>query len=69
MVEEHVFVPRHDGKEREADGWLVGTALDLQREQMLFSVFDAGALADGPIAQASMSRVMPMGLHGIFVPA
>jgi all-trans-8'-apo-beta-carotenal 15,15'-oxygenase len=69
MVEEHVFVPRPDGKGREADGWLVGTALDLQREQMLFSVFDAGALADGPIAQARMSRVMPMGLHGIFVPA
>lgn len=69
MVEEHVFVPRRDGSGREGDGWLVGTALDLGREQMMFSVFDAHRLADGPVAQASMPRVMPLGLHGIFVPA
>jgi carotenoid cleavage dioxygenase len=69
MVEEHLFVPRRDGSGREGDGWLVGTALDLARQQMLFSVFDARRLADGPVAQASMARVMPLGLHGIFVPA
>lgn len=69
MVEEHVFVPRRGGSGREGDGWLVGTALDLKREQMLFSVFDAQALAAGPVAQASMARVMPLGLHGIFVRA
>ena len=69
MVEEHVFVPRRNGSGREGDGWLVGTALDLKREQMLFSVFDAQQLAAGPVAQASMARVMPLGLHGIFVHA
>jgi carotenoid cleavage dioxygenase len=69
MVEEHVFVPRRDGSGREGDGWLVGTALDLAREQMLFSVFDAQRLADGPLAQGTMPRVMPLGLHGIFVAA
>lgn len=69
MVEEHVFVPRRGGSGREGDGWLVGTALDLDRKQMLFSVFDAQHLADGPVAQASMPRVMPLGLHGIFVHA
>jgi carotenoid cleavage dioxygenase len=69
MVEEHVFVPRRGGNLREGDGWLVGTALDLARGQMLFSIFDAQRLADGPLAQASMPRVMPLGLHGIFVPA
>jgi all-trans-8'-apo-beta-carotenal 15,15'-oxygenase len=69
MVEEHVFVPRRHGSGREGDGWLVGTALDLKREQMLFSVFDAQHLADGPVAQASLARVMPLGLHGIFVRA
>ena len=68
MVEEHVFVPRR-GSAREGDGWLVGTALDLKREQMLFSVFDAQRLAAGPLAQATMARVMPLGLHGIFVRA
>ena len=72
MVEEHVFVPSRGGRGssgREGDGWLVGTALDLARGQMLFSVFDAQRLADGPLAQASMPRVMPLGLHGIFVAA
>ncbi|MBX3621640.1 MAG: carotenoid oxygenase family protein [Rhizobacter sp.] len=71
MVEEHVFVPRRasSGAGKEGDGWLVGTALDLKRGQMLFSVFDAQHLRDGPIAQATLPRVMPLGLHGIFVPA
>ncbi|MGE0315386.1 MAG: carotenoid oxygenase family protein [Lautropia sp.] len=69
MVEEHVFVPRREGEGREGDGWLVGTALDLARRQMLFSVFDARRLSDGPVMQATMPRVMPLGLHGIFVPA
>lgn len=68
MVEEHVFVPRR-GSRREGEGWLVGTALDLRRREMLFSVFDAQRLAGGPLAQGRMPRVMPMGLHGIFVPA
>lgn len=69
MVEEHLFVPRRDGSGREGDGWLVGTALDLVRREMVFSVLDARRLADGPVAQARMPRVMPLGLHGIFVPA
>lgn len=69
MVEEHVFVPRPVGSGSEGDGWLVGTALDLERRQMLFSVFDAQRLAAGPIAQGTLARVMPLGLHGIFVPA
>jgi all-trans-8'-apo-beta-carotenal 15,15'-oxygenase len=30
-------------------------------------VFDAQHLADGPMAQGVLPRVMPMGLHGIFV--
>ncbi len=69
MVEEHVFVPNPRGSGREGDGWLVGTALDLKRSAMLFSVFDAQHLADGPIAQGVLTRVMPLGLHAIFVPA
>jgi all-trans-8'-apo-beta-carotenal 15,15'-oxygenase len=67
MVEEHLFVPR-PGTTREADGWLVGTALDLARGRTLFSVFEAQRLADGPVAQAEMPRLMPFGLHAIHVP-
>ena len=69
MVEEHVFVPRPNGRGGEGDGWLLGSALDLKKRQMLFSVFDAQHLADGPIAQGTLARVMPLALHGIFVPA
>lgn len=69
MVEEHVFVPRRNGTGAEGDGWLVGTALDLKRREMLFSVFDATRLRDGPVAQGALARVMPLGLHGILVPA
>lgn len=68
MVEEHLFVPR-PGSTQEGDGWLVGTALDLVKQQMLFSVFDARRLSAGPLAQATLARPMPLGLHGIFVPA
>lgn len=68
LVEEHVFVPR-PGSVREGDGWLVGSALDIRRRQTLFSVFDAQNLAAGPLAQGAMARLMPLGLHGIFVPA
>ena len=67
MVEEHLFVPR-PGSNAEGDGWLLGTALDLKHQQMVWSVFDGRSLAAGPIAQARMDRVMPLGLHGAFVP-
>lgn len=63
MAEEHVFVP---GGER---GWVIGTALDLREQAMKLSVFDAGALADGPLAQATLARVLPLGLHAAWVPA
>lgn len=69
MVEEHIFVPRPRGQGREGEGWVIGTALDLARQQMLLSVFDAQHLGDGPLMQARMDRVMPLGLHAIFVPA
>jgi all-trans-8'-apo-beta-carotenal 15,15'-oxygenase len=65
LVEEHIMVPRAGAPE--GHGWVLGTALDLQRKAMLLSVFDAQHLADGPIAQGVLPRVMPMGLHGIFV--
>lgn len=68
MVEEHVFVPRPGGT-REGDGWLVGTALDLAKGRTLFSVFEAQRLADGPVVQAEMPRLMPLGLHAIHVAA
>ena len=69
MVEEHIFVPRTGRGARDGQGWLVGTALDLRRRAMLFSVFDAQHLAAGPVAQGVLPRVMPLGLHAVFIAA
>jgi carotenoid cleavage dioxygenase len=68
LVEEHVFVPHAArGTPREGEGWLLGSALDVARGETLFSVFDATNLAAGPLAQARMPRLMPLGLHASFV--
>jgi carotenoid cleavage dioxygenase len=67
LVEEHLLVPK-PGSAREDDGWLVGTALDIKKQAMLLSVFAPGRIADGPVAQARMERVVPVGFHGTFVP-
>lgn len=61
ITEEHVFVP---GEAGEVEGWLVGTALDVDRQVSLISVFRAGALADGPVAQAHLPYPVPLGFHG-----
>jgi carotenoid cleavage dioxygenase-like enzyme len=64
MVEEHVFVPDGSGA-----GWVLGTALDLSRRCTVLSCFAADRLADGPMAQATLPRALPLGLHGAFVAA
>ena len=64
LVEEHVFVPDGHGP-----GWVLGTVLDLARKATVLSCFAADALADGPVAQATLLHALPLGLHGVFVPA
>ncbi|MFV0679349.1 carotenoid oxygenase family protein [Ottowia sp.] len=68
IAEEHIVVPRTGKGARASDAWIVGTALDIPRQRMLLSVFDAQHLNGGPIAQASAPRLMPHGLHAIWVP-
>ena len=64
LVEEHVFVPDGD-----TPGWILGTALDVAQKKTLLSCFAADRLADGPVAQATLPRALPLGLHGAFVAA
>lgn len=64
MVEEHVFVP--DGKN---PGWILGTVVDFGQMKTVLSCFAADALADGPVAQATLPYSLPLGLHGVFVAA
>ena len=66
IPEEHVFVPRQVPAD-ETDGWLIGTALDLEAKTTRISVFDAGRLNDGPVAWARLPYPLPLGFHGTFV--
>jgi all-trans-8'-apo-beta-carotenal 15,15'-oxygenase len=70
MVEEHLFIPRKNrSKVNEGAGFLIGTALDTKKRQVLLSIFDAQNLATGPLMQATMDRPMPLGFHGCHVGA
>jgi all-trans-8'-apo-beta-carotenal 15,15'-oxygenase len=66
VAEEHVLIPDLSSASPEAKGWVVGTALDLKKKITVLSVFNAMALRDGPIVQASLPYALPLGLHGVF---
>ena len=68
IPEEHIFVPRR-GATAEAEGWVIGTALDLVRETTQLAAFDAARIGKGPLAVARLPYALPLGFHGIFVPA
>jgi carotenoid cleavage dioxygenase len=65
LVEEHVFVADR-ARPQEGAGWLIGTALDVDRGQTVLSVFDAMRLSAGPLAHARLPYALPLGLHGNF---
>jgi carotenoid cleavage dioxygenase len=64
IAEEHVWVPDGD-----RPGWVMGTAFDYAQKKTVLSCFAADALADGPVAQATLPYALPLGLHGTFVAA
>lgn len=68
LAEEHIFVP-DAGSADEGAGWVIGTALDSRTARTSLNVFDAGRIADGPVARLYADYPLPLGLHGNFVPA
>jgi all-trans-8'-apo-beta-carotenal 15,15'-oxygenase len=66
LAEEHLFVPTPRGKQ--GQGWVIGTSYHMSKRWTQFSVFNAQAIADGPIAQARLPYGLPPGLHGTWVP-
>lgn len=68
IPEEHLFVPG-PGSAPESTGWLMGTFLDLTHGVTGLNVFDATAVASGPIVTARLPYPIPLGLHGRFVSA
>jgi carotenoid cleavage dioxygenase-like enzyme len=68
IAEEHVYVPA-PGSNAPASGWVLGTALHKASGKTTLSVFEANAIAKGPVAQLALPFGLPLGLHGQFVAA
>lgn len=68
VAEEHLLVPK-PGASGELDAWLLGTSFDARRKATVLSVLDAAHIEDGPIAQAVLPYMLPLGFHGNFTPA
>ena len=66
LLEEHILARAHD---EERARWVIGTALDLNAQTTVLSVFEADHIADGPAVQARLPYALPLGLHGAYVPA
>jgi all-trans-8'-apo-beta-carotenal 15,15'-oxygenase len=66
LAEEHVYVP-HPNKTDENAGWVLGTAYHWPTEKTTLSVFNAGQISAGPVAQVQLPYGLPLGLHGQFV--
>jgi len=65
LAEEHLFVPQKGASE--GTGWLLGSSYNWRDRVTSLSVFNASAVADGPIATAALPYHLPLGLHGKFV--
>jgi carotenoid cleavage dioxygenase len=68
VAEEHVFVPK-PGKTGELDAWLLGTTFDARRQATVLNLLDAAHIEDGPVAQAVLPYLLPLGFHGNFTAA
>ncbi len=62
-VSEPVFVPRA-ADSAEGDGWLLATVYRGAEARSDLAVYEAGALADGPVATVPLSHRVPFGFHG-----
>ena len=68
VAEEHILVPK-PGKTGELDAWLLGTTFDARRQATVLNLLDAAHVEDGPIAQAVLPYMLPLGFHGNFTAA
>ncbi len=68
VVEEHVMLPK-PGQRGELDAWLLGTTFDSRAQATVLNLLDASRIEDGPIAQATLPYVLPLGFHGNFTAA
>ncbi len=65
VAEEHIVVPK-PGKTGELDAGLLGTTFDARRQSTVLNLLDAAHVEDGPLAQAVLPYLLPLGFHGNF---
>lgn len=53
---------------REDDGWLLCTVYDAAAGRGTLCIFDAAAVAAGPLARITLPHHLPSGLHGSWSP-
>ncbi|WP_420995765.1 carotenoid oxygenase family protein [Cupriavidus sp. 30B13] len=63
VASEPVFVPRA-ADSAEGDGWLLATVYRGAEKRSDLVVYEAGAIADGPVATVQLSHRVPFGFHG-----
>ncbi|MCU1355626.1 MAG: hypothetical protein JWM89_1044 [Acidimicrobiales bacterium] len=63
---EGFFVPAADSTE-EGEGWLLTFVWDRPSNRSALAIFDAQAIADGPVAQVQLPVRVPFGFHGLWV--
>jgi all-trans-8'-apo-beta-carotenal 15,15'-oxygenase len=68
VAEEHILIPK-PGKTGERDAWLLGTTFDARRQSTVLNLLDAAHVEDGPLAQAVLPYLLPLGFHGNFTAA
>jgi carotenoid cleavage dioxygenase len=68
MFMEPVFVPKHDTA-AEDDGWLMSYVYDAKSESGDVVMLEAADLASGHVAPIHLSRRVPFGFHGNWVPS
>lgn len=68
VAEEHLLIPK-PGRSGELDAWLLGTTFDARRRATVLNLLDAAHIEDGPIAEAVLPYMLPLGFHGNFTAA
>jgi all-trans-8'-apo-beta-carotenal 15,15'-oxygenase len=67
-VGEPLFVPHPESRSEDA-GWLLCEVLDGHAQRSDLAIFDARAVASGPIASVKLTHHLPFGFHGWWQPA
>ena len=67
LPSEAIFVSR-DGATEEDDGYLLSLIYDAASDRSYMGVFDARELSDRPLAKLWFNHMLPITLHGTFIP-